>query len=183
MVDLALRYHARDIAIRMPDEGRIDPRPLFRAHDIAGPGEVYRDERVTVEALLVEHPPVVPAFAYKFTTPDRVVVFSGDTAYHAPLATFARGADVLVHEVMLTGALDRLLARVPNATHLRDHLVASHTDAVDVGRIASEAGVARLVLWHFVPSYDPLLTDADWLEPVRRHFTGEVVLGADLMAV
>jgi len=183
LIDLALQYHAYDISVRIPDEGRSNPRPLFVPHEFPGPGVIYRDERVMVEAALVHHPPVVPAYAYKFTTPDRTIVFSGDTAYYEPLASFANGADVLVHEVLLTSALDRLLALNPAAKRLREHIVAAHTDAEDVGRIAASAGVKRLVLSHLVPSYDPVLTDASWSEPVRTHYAGEIIVGADLMAV
>ena len=183
LIELALQYHAYDIDIRIPDEGRIDPRPLFVPHEVTQPGEVYRDERVVVEAALVHHPPVVPAFAYKFRTPDRIIVFSGDTTYSEDLIAFARGADVLVHEVLLTSALDRLLKLVPNASRLREHIVAAHTDAEDVGRVAAAAGVKRLVLSHFVPSYDPALTDDDWATPVRRHYGGEIVVGHDLLDV
>lgn len=183
LIDLALRYHGYDIAVRIPDEGRVDPRPLFVPHDVAGPGPVYRDERISVEGAVVHHPPVSPALAYKIRTPDRVIVFSGDTTYSETLIAFARGADLLVHEVLLTSALDRLLKLVPNATRLREHIVAAHTDAEDVGRVAAAAGVKRLVLTHFVPSYDPTLSDQDWVEPVRRHFGGEIVAGHDLLDV
>lgn len=182
LVELALRYHAYDIAIRIPDEGRADPRALFVPHEIAGPGIVYEDERVTVEALLVPHPPVVPAYAFKFTSRDRVVVFSGDTAYSEALAEFARDADMLIHEVVLASALDRLLKLVPGAARLREHIIAGHTEAVDVGRIAALANVKHLVLSHFVPSYDPVLTDDDWIDPVRRHYAGALTLGKDLLA-
>ncbi len=183
LIDLALQYHAYDISVRIPDEGRTDPRPLFIAHEFEGPGAIYKDDRVTVEALLVKHPPVVPAYAYKFTTPDRTIVFSGDTCYFEPLAQFAKGADLLVHEVLLTSALDRLLALNPNAARLREHIVAAHTDAEDVGRIAAAAGVKRVALTHLVPSYDPTLTDASWSDPVRKHFDGEIIVGSDLLTV
>ena len=183
LVELALRYHAYDIAIRIPDEGRVDPATLFVPHEIGGPGLVYSDDRVRVEALLVPHPPVVPAYAFKFTTADRTIVFSGDTAYSEALAAFARDADVLVHEVLLESALDRLLKLVPNASRLREHIVAGHTEAADVGRIAALANVKHLVLSHFVPSYDPTLTDADWSQPVRRHFAGTLTLGSDLQSI
>jgi ribonuclease BN (tRNA processing enzyme) len=183
LIGLALQYHGYDIAVRIPDEGRVDPHPLFVPHDVTEPGVFYRDERVTIEAALVNHPPVRPAFAYKFRTPDRVVVFSGDTTYSENLIAFARGADVLIHEVLLTSALDRLLKLVPNASRLREHIIAAHTDAEDVGRVAAAARVKRLVLTHFVPSYDPTLTDEDWAAPVRRHFSGEVVVGHDLLDV
>ena len=183
LVDLALQYHGYDVAVRIPDEGRVDPRPLFVPHDVAGAGAVYRDERIVVEAAVVHHPPVAPALAYKFRTPDRTIVFSGDTTYSEALIAFARGADVLIHEVLLTSAIDRLLALVPNASRLREHIVAAHTDAADVGRVAAAAGVKRVVLTHFVPSYDPTLHDLDWTAPVGAHFGGEIVVGRDLLDV
>jgi ribonuclease BN (tRNA processing enzyme) len=183
ILDDAFRYHGYDVAVRIPDEGRIDPRPLFIPHDVSRAGECYRDERISVEAAIVNHPPVQPALAYKFRTPDRVIVFSGDTTYSETLIAFARDADVLLHEVLLTSALDRLLKLVPNASHLREHIVAAHTDAEDVGRVAAAARVKRLVLTHIVPSYDPTLTDEDWAAPVRRHFSGDVVVGRDLLDV
>ena len=142
-----------------------------------------QDERVKITALLVNHPPVKPALAYKFETPDRVIVFSGDTTYWEPLVAFASGADLLVHEVLMVSALDRLLALVPNATRLREHIVGAHTDVADVGRIAAATKVKRLALTHFVPSYDPTLSDEDWAKPVRAHYGGEVVVGRDLLEV
>jgi ribonuclease BN (tRNA processing enzyme) len=40
-----------------------------------------RDDQLTVRAtLLVDHPPVAPAFAYRFDATDRSIVISGDTA-------------------------------------------------------------------------------------------------------
>ena len=183
LVDLALQYHAYDISMRIPDEGRIDPKPLFAVHEFSAPGEIHRDENVVVEGALVHHPPVVPAFAYKFTTPDRTIVFSGDTTYSENLIVFAKGADLLVHEVLLASAIDRLLQRNPNASRLREHLLAAHTLPEDVGRVAAAAGVKRVALTHFVPSYDPTLHDDHWAAPVRKAFGGEVVVGHDLLDV
>ena len=95
----------------------------------------------------------------------------------------ARGADVLVHEVLYVPGVDALARRVPNATTLREHLLAAHTTTEDVGRVAAAAGVKTLVLSHFVPGDDPTITDEMWLEGVRRHFSGNVVVGKDLMVI
>ena len=127
MTEQFLALNAYDIATRIADEGRPPLAPLIRAHDIDAAGEVYRDERVRVRCALVEHPPVVPAFAFRFDTADRSIVFSGDTAPCDSLVELARGADVLVHEVLYEPALDAICARLANATRLRQHLLASHT--------------------------------------------------------
>ncbi len=168
-----------DIATRIADEGRPPLAPLIRARDITTAGEVYRDERVRVSCALVEHPPVVPAFAFRFDMADRSIVFSGDTAPCASLLELARGADVLVHEVMYEPALDAICARLDNATRLRQHLLDSHTTLDQVGVVAREAGVKCLVLSHFVPAEG--IADEIWRAGAARNFAGRIVLGHDLM--
>jgi ribonuclease BN (tRNA processing enzyme) len=138
---------------------------------------------VKVSAGLVHHPLVKQAYAYRFDAKDRSVVLSGDTAYAPELAEFAKGADVLVHEVMYLPGVEALVRRMPNATRLREHLLASHTLPEDVGRIAAQAGVKTLVLSHFVPGDDPSITDEQWSEGVRKHFSGRIVVGKDLMEI
>jgi ribonuclease BN (tRNA processing enzyme) len=90
---------------------------------------------------------------------------------------------VLVHEVMYLPALEALVRRLPNATRLRDHLLASHTLPEDAGKIAAAAGVKTLVLSHFVPGDDQTITDEQWSADVRKHFKGQVVVGKDLMEI
>jgi ribonuclease BN (tRNA processing enzyme) len=176
-----LDLNAFDIATRVADEGRPPLDELIAPHEITGDGVVLRDQNVTVTAALVDHPPVAPAFAYRFDCPDRSIVFSGDTRPSANLIRLARGADILVHEVMYLPALERLIASEPNAPSLREHLLASHTTTEQVGRIASEAGVGTLVLSHLVPGGDASLTDDIWREAVRPYFSGSIVVGSDLM--
>ena len=175
-----------DIDIRMGDEGRPDLRKLVRVHEVeAGdaPSAVFERNGVKVSAVKVRHPPITHAYAYRFDAPDRSVVLSGDTTYSPELIMLARGADVLVHEVMHLGGLDRLLARNPNAPTLRKHLLDSHTTTEQLGRVAAEAGVRTLVLSHFVPGDDPSITDTMWIEDVRKNFPGEIVVGRDLMTI
>jgi ribonuclease BN (tRNA processing enzyme) len=57
----------------------------------------------------------------------------------------------------------------------------SHTPIEDVGRIAAAAGVKVLVLSHFVPAEDPLVTDDNWIEGARKNFSGRIVVAKDLM--
>ncbi len=176
-----LQLNDQDIRTRISDEGRKPLAGLFRAHEISGSGVVMQDASVTVTAAVVDHPPIAPAFAYRFDCPDRSIVFSGDTAPSEALVALAKDADVLVHEVMYLPALEKLIASEPDAGRLREHLLASHTSTADVGRIATEAGVKTLVLSHFVPGGDPALTDDVWRAAVSPHFKGELVVARDLM--
>ncbi|WP_050424084.1 MBL fold metallo-hydrolase [Bradyrhizobium tropiciagri] len=170
-----------DVETRIEDEGRPDPRKLLIAKDITDDGVVLKTSDVTVTAFRTPHPPIVDNFAYKFETPDGVIVFSSDTAYNPKLAEFARGADVLVHECLYIPAVDRLVAKTKNGATLKKHLLDSHTSTEDVGRIAAAAGVKTLVLSHFVPGDDPQVTDDDWTRDVKTNFKGRIVVAKDLM--
>jgi len=175
------KYLEFDINTRIADEGRTDPRKLITTHEIDKPGLVLSNDDVKVTACLVRHPPIVHAYAYRFDARDRSIVISGDTAYAPELAEFAKGADVLVHEVMYLPGIEALLKRLPNANRLREHLMAAHTLPEDVGRIAAQAEVKALVLSHFVPGDDASITDEQWAEGVRKNFKGRIVVGKDLM--
>lgn len=181
MTRLFLEMNDYDIRTRMADEGRPALKDLIEVHEVTGDGAVMQDANVKVTAALVEHPLVKPAFAYRFDCPDRSIVISGDTRPSENLVRLAKGADVLVHEVMYLPAIEQLIARESNAKTLRDHLLASHTPTEQVGRIATEAGVKTLVLSHLVPGGPPVIPDQVWYEAVRPHFQGELVVGRDLM--
>ena len=170
-----------DVETRIADEGRPDPRKLLIAKDITDDGVVLKTSDVTVTAFRTPHPPITDNFAYKFETPDGVVVFSSDTAYNPKLAEFAKGADVLVHECLYIPAVDRLVAKTKNGATLKKHLLDSHTSTEDVGRIAAAAGVKTLVLSHFVPGDDPDVTDDDWTRDVKTNVKGRIVVAKDLM--
>jgi ribonuclease BN (tRNA processing enzyme) len=178
-----LELNAYDIAIRTKDEGRPVFAPLIRPHEIYTGGPVMQDANVKVTAALAKHPPVEPAFAYRFDTTDRSIVISGDTAPTDAVIELARGADVLVHEVMHLPSLDKLLSTEPNATTLRQHLLASHTSTTEVGKIAAAAKVKTLVLSHFVPGGYPFLEDSVWLEDVQKDFSGTIIVGRDLLEI
>jgi ribonuclease BN (tRNA processing enzyme) len=183
MTKLFFEMNAYDIDTRIANEGRVPLAPLVQVHELRTAGAVMSDENVKVSAALVDHPPVVPAFAYRFDARDRSIVISGDTAPSDHLMKLAAGADVLVHSVMYPAAIDRLVARVPKAAALKASILAHQTSAEDAGRIAQTAGVKTLVLSHFVPPDDPEVTDAMWKEAAQRHFKGTIVVGKDLLEI
>jgi ribonuclease BN (tRNA processing enzyme) len=183
MTSLFFEMSAYDIDTRIADEGRVSLIPLIHVHELTGPGVVMEDDAVKVTSALVDHPPVKPAYAYRFDAADRSIVISGDTTRSANLIKLAAGADVLVHEAIYPGAIDRMVARVPNASTLRNHLLASHTTAEDCGRIAAEAGVKTLVLSHLAPSDATIVTETMWADAARLHFKGRVIVGRDLMEI
>ncbi len=171
-----------DIETRIADEGRPDLRGLTVVTEFAE-GVVLDENGLRVSALRVDHPPVTDCFALRFEQGGRSVVFSADTAYFPPLAEFAAGVDILVHEAMLAEGVDRLVERTGNGARLRQHLMASHTLAGDAGRIAAAARVKRLVLNHLVPADDPLVTEGHWIEAVRKSWPGHLTIGRDGLVV
>ncbi len=139
-------------------------------HEIE-PGVVYRDENVTVTAFLVQHGSWPHAFGYRFDTPDKSIVISGDAAPSPSVVESCNGCDILVHEVYSHAAFQ---TRPPvwQRYHSR-----SHTSGLELGRLAAEAGPGLLVLTHqLLWGADP----ADILSEVRAGFAGRVVYGRDL---
>jgi ribonuclease BN (tRNA processing enzyme) len=183
MTRLFFQMNAFDINTRTADEGRAPLVPLVIVHELTQDGVVMQDGNLKVTAALVNHPPVVPAFAYRFDAPDRSIVISGDTARSENLVKLAQGADVLVHEALWVPAVDRIVASVPNATTLKKHLIDSHTAVEDCGRVAEAAGVKTLVLSHLVPADDPAVTDQMWIEAARANFRGRIILAKDLLEI
>jgi ribonuclease BN (tRNA processing enzyme) len=178
-----LRYQSYDIALRIRDEGRTPLAPLLRGNELHGDGLVLDDGHIRVRAAVVPHPPLPLALAYRFDAPDRSIVISGDTRQSDDLVRLAKGADVLVHEVMLEERVRELVRNLPNAESLARSVISHHTTAEQVGQVAAAAGVQTLVLSHFVPAEDPDVPDEEWLAPVRRHFAGRVLVGRDLMEI
>jgi ribonuclease BN (tRNA processing enzyme) len=167
-----------DIEIRIEDEGRPDIRELVTFDEFTE-GPVMEEGELAVSALRVEHPPVTECYALRFAHGGRSIVFSADTAYFPPLADFARGADVLAHEAMLEAGVDRLVERTGNGERLKAHLMASHTLVADAGRIATDAGVGRLVLHHLIPADDPEFNEEHWREALRASWNGPLTVGYD----
>ena len=178
---LFIEMSAVDIRARIKDEGRVPFEPLIEPHELSGSGPVMKDSNVTVTCARVDHPPLDIALAYRFDCPDRSIVISGDTKPSDALVKLAHGADILVHEVLYAPAVARLAGRVANADKLKESILSHHTRAEDAGRIAAAAGVKTLVLSHFVPADDPSITPEMWLQAAKKHFSGQVIVGRDLL--
>ena len=139
-------------------------------HEI-GPGVIHRDSNVTVEAFLVSHGSWPQAFGYKFSTPDRTIVISGDTAPSDRLVEIAKGCDILIHEGYSQAGFDR---REPDwqAYHSQ-----SHTSSLELAEIASKVRPGLLIL-HYQLFWGT--SEADLLAEVQSRYAGRVVSGRDL---
>lgn len=196
MFEHLMRAYGTDLNDRIIDALRPSPLDRFTASDIKLPGgigydpnsnptpagmvpfEIYRDELVTVTATLVEHPPVAPAFAFRFDTAEGSVTISGDTAPCENLVRLAQGTDLLLHEAIDFDWVSRAYGNVgtEEAQASMDHHRRSHTSPRDAIALANKAGAARLALHHLVPGTTP---KSVWLSHAEK-FTGEFLVPDDL---
>jgi len=133
-----------------------------------------------VSAVRVEHPPVEPAFGYAFEAAERKLVLSGDTRPCDALVKAAMNADILVHEVFAHSHDDPALVTGGRTAETMAAVESYHTTADQVGRIARDANVRCLVLNHIVP---PDADEKQLIASVRRHYSGPVIVGEDLMSL
>lgn len=191
-----MQAYATDLNDRVIDALRPSPLDHFQAEDIAIPGEsgyhpndnptpaglepfeIYRDDLVTVTATLVEHPPIAPAFAFRFDTAEGSVTISGDTAPCENLVRLARGTDLLLHEAIDFDWVQRAYGDIGSeeAQASIDHHRRSHTSPKDAIGIARRAGAGTLALHHLVPGSTP---DEVWLAHAKD-FDGTFLIPDDL---
>jgi len=145
-------------------------------------GLIYEDELVKVEAFLVDHPPF-EAYGYKFTTPDKVIVISGDTCPNNNLINKAKDCDILIHEVISTTGVQ---LRDPKwkKYHLR-----VHTTSKDLADIASVINPKKLVFYHQLFMIAPDKTgkmvteeerESEMIAEVREKYDGIIISPKDL---
>ncbi len=201
LVRAALEFQKANTEIRLVDESRITlPENLFFGHDVAAtrePLRVYADERVSVTSIENTHYPesskaktTQRSLSWRFDAADRSVTFSGDTTYSENLVALAKGSNVLVCETMHVGAMRKAFEKMvangayaDNPEGVWDHIAITHSSTETTGRMAAEAGVKTLVLHHLIPGALEELPDEAYIEGVRKHFAGEVIVGRDLMEI
>ena len=139
--------------------------------EVTETGIIFKDRNVTVEAFRVPHGTWPDAWGYRFTTPDKVIVISGDTAPSDLLLEYARDADVLIHEVY---SLEGFQKKEPR---WQKYHAGNHTSTHELGELAVKARPKLLVLYHQLlwgSSHETLLNE------VREVYDGEVVSARDL---
>lgn len=199
MFTALMQAYSTDLADRMLDSLRPSPYRFFVPSDIEVPAssgyhpndnptpagmepfEVYRDELVIVTATLVQHPPVAPAFAFRFDTAAGSVTISGDTAPCENLVRLARRTNLLMHEAIDFGWAERAYVGEDPATAAAslDHHRKSHTSPAQAGEVATRAGARALALHHLVPgNADPSV----W-RGAAETFSGPVFVPDDLEVI
>lgn len=134
-----------------------------------------------------EDPPPASSLSYRFDLADRSIVYTGDTAPSEALARLAQGADLLVSEMIDVDAVLAMMrppgAAAPTrseATGFAWHMYAHHMTPAQVGELANNADVDRLVITHYAPNPRSQEQTQRWLDVIAESFTGSTELARDL---
>jgi len=182
MADHLLKAYETDIKTRTEGlEHSNTTGYQVNVHEIK-PGIVFKDENITVKAFPVIHGQL-EAFGYRFETPDRVVVISGDTAPSPEVLEKSRGCDVLIHEGYTQASFDLV------SPEWKKYRRAYHTSSKELAELATKAKPGLLILYHRAnPGCDQARTEdcraagseEQLLKEMREAYKGKVVAGHDL---
>jgi ribonuclease Z len=172
MTKHVLQAWRRDIEIRSTG---LEQRHalVVRAHDVK-PGVVYQDERVKVTAFRVPHGQWPEAFAYRFDTPGKSIVISGDTSPSEEIVAHCQPCDVLIHEVY---SPESVLSMPDYKTYRAKY----HTSTSELAEIANRTKPGILVVYH-TAGRGPhgRIPDDQLLREIEKAYHGRVVIGHDL---
>jgi ribonuclease BN (tRNA processing enzyme) len=194
LVKAAVQYFTISADIRIADGGRTIPiGQLFFGHDV-GTGVIYNDNNIRVTTIENTHFDFqkIPAsarqksYSYRFETPGRVIVFTGDTGPNEALVELAKGADLLVSEANSIEQRMQDLIRSgqwqvmtpEEQVRIKGQMAEGHLSTDDVGKMATRAGVKTVVLTHLTWKADD--DYSTWADEVNKHFFGPVLIAKDL---
>ncbi len=142
-------------------------------HEIK-PGVIYKDDNVTVKAFLVHHGSWKEAFGYRFETPGKIIVFSGDCAPSPSVIENCDGCDVLLHEVYTQLGYDE------SKEDWRKYITNLHTSTKELAELATKAKPKLLVLYHQMFFGGEKDTEDVLLKEMHEFYSGKVVSAHDL---
>jgi ribonuclease BN (tRNA processing enzyme) len=191
MTEHILQAYRVDIETRTNQDG--DQRSnsagwKVNAHEIKT-GVIYKDAKVTVTAFRTQH--AMESYGFRFDTPDRSLVISGDTSPTEETIKACNGCDVLIHEARTL----EMFAKLPEER--RSFGAKNHTTSQQLAALAAEAKPRLLIVYHAWISWWPDTTSSG-VQPVvltagRVHsspdalqseissrYSGHFVIGRDL---
>ena len=176
MTDHVLAAWADDIEIRRgPTERAIVSANGYQvnAHEISQ-GVVYKDSNVTVSAFPAKHGEWgARALGYRFQTPDRTIVISGDTSPSETIVDQCNGCDALIHEVYTEAGYAKAS---PEWQRMRREY---HTSSRQLGELATRARPGLLILYHQSYQFNES-NEEDLMREMRAAYRGRFVSGHDL---
>ncbi len=171
-----LQFYGPDILIRRDLTEKLSAEGArINVHEIQE-GVVYNlPDVVKITAFLEDHPPVKPAFGYRFDAGRHSIVITGDTRPNQNLVKFAAGADILVHEAYV-----RRSSTAGADDDQRWSVYKYHSSAREAGETAAKAKVKTLVLTHLFPAS---ASEQEFLDEAKKSFSGKIIVGRDLTSL
>jgi ribonuclease BN (tRNA processing enzyme) len=174
IIDMAshlLKAYQQDIRYRVYGrESANDKGWRVNAHEVKE-GTIYKDENVTVDAFKVRHGTWPNAFGYRFTTPDRIIVLSGDAALDTNLEKYSQGADILIHEAYSVAGASA------SAPAWQKYMSDNHTSTHELGELAARLRPDLLLLYHVVFLGS---SEEEIVAEVKHTYSGQTILANDL---
>jgi ribonuclease BN (tRNA processing enzyme) len=168
---------ARERALRIAFEKRPDATGLDVRFEELSEGVVAGLGELAIDAFLVDHRPVEPAFGLAVALAGSRIVFSGDTRLTPSLERAAKGCDLLVCEVFIDSQMP-IVAGVRSAQTVAA-VQAYHMTPAVVAQLAARTGARALALTHLVP---PAADTAALAREIRAAgYAGPLIVGEDLM--
>ncbi len=137
----------------------------------------FKLDGVKITSIPVPH--TVPTYAYRFDAKGKSVVVSGDLTYTDKFAPFAKNADILVFDGMLTS--DFSFVPEQARENLKNGLRQSHATTEDLAKMAADSKVKKVVLTHIglgkveMGSISKVFSDAG--------FKGEIIAAEDGLVI
>lgn len=173
MIMYLQKAYAYDIKIRIAGNDKLPEEGGKLLVTENKEGVVYENNGVKVIAFLVDHPPVIPAYGYRIEYKGHSVVLSGDTRYSENLIKFAKGTDLLVHEVVI--APDTLSKSDPIY-----HIVAHHTTPEQAAKVFNAVKPKLAAYSHIANLYGT--NEQEILRRTKENYSGPIIMGQDLMS-
>jgi ribonuclease Z len=171
MASHLLKAYQQDIRYRVYGrESANDKGWRVNAHEVKE-GTIYKDENVTVDAFKVRHGTWPNAFGYRFTTPDRIIVLSGDAALDTNLEKYSQGADILIHEAYSVAGASA------SAPAWQKYMSDNHTSTHELGELAARLRPDLLLLYHVVFLGS---SEEEIVAEVKHTYSGQTILANDL---
>ncbi|MGE5107777.1 MAG: MBL fold metallo-hydrolase [Sphingobacteriales bacterium] len=172
MIKNLQKAFAFDIKMRIEDDKRLEEGSKLLVKEIQQ-GIVYEKNGVKVIAFEVDHYPIVPAFGYRIEYGGHSVTLSGDTRYSENLIKFAKGTDLLVHEVIVApDTLNKSDPKYPQFAH--------HTTVEQVAKVFNEVKPKLAAYSHIVKLYGR--NEQELLKRTKANYSGPFIIGEDLMS-
>ena len=169
MTEHLLEAYRVDIDARTNADGQQRDYPngyKVNAHEITA-GVVYKDPNVTVTAFATKH--AMESYGYRFDTPDRSIVISGDTNPTQATIDTCRGCDVLIHEGQRFVATRSEVSKQFSEKY--------HTTIPQLANLARQAKPRLLLIYHQGGGAG---TEREVFDDMRSRYSGLFAVARDL---